>query len=165
MPQLISFGVINTTKKQEQVFIRRPKKVQVHRGEENRPFLSLSKATTKAFRVRTFSFSLQGFLWEKPTGRQTPQLMIVLQWSAAEVFLRASKASDNLALAQVRDVFEHEKLARPSDSGHYVVATRLFHHSQAKWDMMPGQSGTSLKYGQQSPQIMKTRRQWTYWGT
>lgn len=100
MPQVISFGVMNTIKilhseKQEQVFIRRPKKVQVHRREENSPFLSDSKTTTKAFRVRTFSFSLQGFLWEKQPGRQTPQLMlIVLQWSTAEVVLRASKASD-----------------------------------------------------------------------
>lgn len=45
----------------------------------------------------------------------------------------------NLALALVRALFEHEELARPSDSGHYVVATGLFHHSKAKWDMMLGQ--------------------------
>lgn len=29
----------------------------------------------------------------------------------------------------VSRLFEHEKLARPSDTGHYVVTTRLFHHS------------------------------------
>lgn len=39
----------------------------------------------------------------------------------------------------VSRLFEHEKLARPSDTGHYVVATRLFHYSWAKWDVMPGQ--------------------------
>lgn len=31
----------------------------------------------------------------------------------------------NLALALVPALFEHEELARPSDSGHYVVATVL----------------------------------------
>lgn len=36
-------------------------------------------------------------------------------------------------------MFEHEKLARPSDSGHYVVATLLFHRSWAKWDVVLGQ--------------------------
>lgn len=40
----------------------------------------------------------------------------------------------------VRRLFEHEKLARPSDTGHYVVAARLFHRSQAKWDTVLGQS-------------------------
>lgn len=43
----------------------------------------------------------------------------------------------------VRRLFEHEKLARPSDTGHYVVAARLFHHSQAKWDTVPGQRADS----------------------
>lgn len=46
--------------------------------------------------------------------------------------------SSSLGLG-VRRLFEHEKLARPSDTGHYVVATRLFHRSRAKWDMVPGQ--------------------------
>lgn len=36
-------------------------------------------------------------------------------------------------------LFEREKLARPSDTGHYVVATRLFHHGWAKWDVVLGQ--------------------------
>lgn len=36
----------------------------------------------------------------------------------------------------VSRLFEHEKLARPSDSGHYVVATRLFHHRWAKLDVV-----------------------------
>lgn len=28
----------------------------------------------------------------------------------------------------VSRLFQHEKLARPSDTGHYVVTTRLFQH-------------------------------------
>lgn len=43
----------------------------------------------------------------------------------------------------VSRLFEHEKLAGPSDTGHYVVATRLFHHSWAKWDMILGQRAKS----------------------
>lgn len=39
----------------------------------------------------------------------------------------------------VSRLFEHEKLAGPSDTGHYVVTTRLFHHSWAKWDVVLGQ--------------------------
>lgn len=46
--------------------------------------------------------------------------------------------SPSLGLGVSR-LFEHEKLARPSDTGHYVVATRLFHQSWAKWDVVPGQ--------------------------
>lgn len=66
MPQLISFGVMNTTKnlhseKEEQVFIIRPKK-KSRLIVENSLFLSDSKTTTKAFQLRTFSFSLGGFL-------------------------------------------------------------------------------------------------------
>lgn len=34
----------------------------------------------------------------------------------------------------VSRLFEHEELAKPLDTGHYVVATRLFHQSWAKWD-------------------------------
>lgn len=58
------------------------------------------------------------------------------------------RALTNLTLAEVwalrvRRLFEHEKLARPSDTGHYVVAARLFHHSQAKWDTVPGHRADS----------------------
>ncbi len=51
--------------------------------------------------------------------------------------------STSLVLGVSR-LFQHEKLAGPSDTGNYVVATRLFHHSWAKWDVVPGQRA-SLK--------------------
>lgn len=54
----------------------------------------------------------------------------------------------------VRRLFEHEKLARPSDTGHYVVAARLFHRSQAKWDTVLGQSAGSQAW------IFTTDRPW-----
>lgn len=44
----------------------------------------------------------------------------------------------NLALVLVWALFEPDELAQPSDSGHYVVASALFHPSKAKWDMMLG---------------------------
>lgn len=54
-------------------------------------------------------------------------------------FLQSLEALwQTLALALVWALFEHEELARPSDSGHYVVTTGLFHHSKAKWDMTLG---------------------------
>lgn len=43
----------------------------------------------------------------------------------------------------VSRLFEHEKLARPSDSGHYVVATRLFRHSWTEWDVVQSQRQAS----------------------
>lgn len=68
----------------------------------------------------------------------------------------------------VRRLFEHEKLARPSDTGHYVVAAWLFHRSQAKWDTVLGQSAdsqawiftTELAWGVVSGAVWSTAQCW-----